>query len=359
MSKDKLNIVLPPLNRRDFIKLACIMTPGLIPLLSGCKTTMETPTQDLSTTDDEPEMFRLFTRLSWIKSAQWANLFVALDKGFYADEGLDVTLFPGGSGIDPIPLVSSGSDHIGVQSSGIHLINARSQGIPVKCFAAFYQKHPMGFMSLKESNISDVSDFVGKKIGSQVDSIGTVKGVLEKHNIPVDDVEIVTVSFDPTPLLSGQVDVYVCWKTNQPYQVEQAGHEWNFISMWDAGGKFYAVTPFTTEKMLTEKPEVIAGFLKASLRGLQYVLDNPDEAVDITLKLGESNLEKEHQRWLLSQANPLCSSEDTEEIGLGWMRKEVWEEGRDSLLEMGTIEETFEVDDLLAMEPLKEVHGIS
>jgi len=102
------------------------------------------------TADDSSETVAVSLRLPWFPSAQFAGSYVALDKGYFADEGLDVTINPGGFDVNPITLVASGSDTFGLHDTN-SLVFAAAEDIPLITAATFLQKHPGAIMALKSS----------------------------------------------------------------------------------------------------------------------------------------------------------------------------------------------------------------
>ncbi len=113
------------------------------------------------------KLVRVNVQLGWIKNTEFAGLFVADQKGYYAEEGLEVNFISGGAGIDPLSIIRANPGYIGVVSSSGTLINAVSKGAPFVALGSFYQKHPNGFLVLADSPIKTYKDFEGRKIGVQ------------------------------------------------------------------------------------------------------------------------------------------------------------------------------------------------
>src|SRR5579864_3572446 len=132
-------------------------------------------------------------RLGWLATAQNAGEYYALDKGYFKDEGLNVSIQPGGPNVDNVSLTAGGSADIGQVSSNPSMILARAQGVPVKAFTVVLQKHPFAWFSLKESNITKATDFVGKKIGIQATAKPLLDALMAKNNIDPSKVTVVTI----------------------------------------------------------------------------------------------------------------------------------------------------------------------
>lgn len=311
------------------------------------------------TATSAPEPFVLNVRFGWRKNFEFVYCFAADQLGYYAEEGLKVNFFRGGAGIDPITMVVADDDEqIGIASSGGQLMIARSRGRPVKAFAAFYQFHPNGFLVLDESPIKSIKDFAGKRIGIQAEGTHYLQALAAAHGVNYQDMEVVHVGYDPTQLIIGEIDAYMAWSVNQPYAVEKAGEDWRFLYLADTPGlRFYAMVAFTTDKFLEEHPEVVEGFLRATLRGMEYILANPEEAARITVMDQYCRgCDYEGQIWGLKQANLLSVSEDTKTYSLGWMDPTVWELGRDTLFDLGQMDEKPAVDEFMTLDVLRKVH---
>lgn len=295
-----------------------------------------------------PGPTRVNVQLGWIKNTEFAGLFVADKKGYYAAEGLEVNFISGGAGIDPLTIVRANPEFIGVVSSSGTFINATSRGAPYVALAAFYQKHPNGFLVLADSPIRTYKDFEGRRIGVQPEGEFYLDVLAAIHGLDKSKMEVVRVGFDPTPLLTGQIDAYMAWIVNQPYAVEKAGKKWRFLLLADNPGvQFYAMLPFVTRDFLGRNRSVVDRWMRASLRGWSYVLDYPDEAAEITVKHYLPGGDLEAERWLLKQANPITVSEDTKRHGLGWMDRGRWEAGIQTLLKYKQIERAPNVDDIM------------
>ncbi len=266
----------------------------------------------------------LSEQLGWLANSQMAGDFVANAKGYFKDAGLDVKLQPGGPNIDPIQVVAGGGAPMGNVSSVAVLVNARSRGLPVKAFATVLQKHPFAFIFLTKSGIRTPRDFAGKTIGIQATARPLLAAVLAKYQIPEDKVKVLFVGGDTRPLVTGQVDVITGWIIDAPQieAVRQAGN-FSYFPLWDLGIRLYAYTYFTTDRVISERKDVLVRFVQASARGWLYAAAHPDEAVDDVLK-ATTGLDRrlELQTWkneISYMYSPL-----TKQAGWGAMDPKVW-----------------------------------
>lgn len=297
------------------------------------------------------ELTELTVQLGWIKNSEFAGLFAADQLGYYAEEGLAVDFISGGAGVDPISIVRQNPEMIGVVSSSPSLINAVSRGAPLVAIGAFYQKHPNGFLILEDTPIDSFKDLEGHTIGIQAESEYLLDVLVAYHDLDKSSMELVRTGFDPTPLLTGQVDAYVAWIVNQPYAVEQAGEGWKFLLFADNPGlEYFAMVPFAHQELIDSNPELVEGFMRASLRGWQWVVDHPQEAAEMTVENYLPGGDVAAERWLLDASIPLIATDETAEHGLGWMNPDKWESGIGSLVQYEQIEAPVAVDAIMTNE---------
>ncbi|MBL8705548.1 MAG: ABC transporter substrate-binding protein [Rhodospirillales bacterium] len=222
-------------------------------------------------------------QIGWITGGNQLGEVVAKAMGFYEEEGLALTIQPGGPSIDGVAIVASGKFEIGQVSSSPSLMLAASQGLPIKCFAVGAQEHPYTFFSLGKKPVKTPQELVGKKVGIQATGKILLTAMLKKHNIPEDKVEVVVAGADMTPLLSGQVDVFTGWLTNTT-ALKPLGPDRVDLRLWDSGIKLYALPYYATNDTLTKKTEMLAAFVRATGKGWAHAHANREKAVDALVK---------------------------------------------------------------------------
>ena len=179
-------------------------------------------------------------QLGWLPGNNQIGEVVARQLGYYAQEGLDVQIQPGGPNIDGVAIVASGRFEAGQLASSPSLMLAVSQDIPVKCFASGLQQHPYTFFSLKKKPVNTPKDMAGKKVGIQPTGVVLLRALLAKNDIPENAVEIIPIGADMSPLLTGQVDVVTGWQTNVT-ALKPLGPDRVDLRLWDAGVRLYAL----------------------------------------------------------------------------------------------------------------------
>ena len=218
-------------------------------------------------------------QLGWLASNGILGEVCAKRLGYYAEEGIELTVTPGGPGVDGVASVAAGRAQSGQLSSSPSLMLARSAGIPVKAFAAGYQKHPFTYFSLAANPIRTPKDLVGKTIATQPTAVILLKALLAANGIAEDQVEVVKMGSDMNQLMTGQAHAVTGWMTNTN-ALKILGDDRVDMMLWDAGIRLYANVYYTTDEMLAEHGNVLVRYLTGSARGWGYARENPEAAVD-------------------------------------------------------------------------------
>ena len=256
-------------------------------------------------------------QLQWFPQAQFAGYFAALDKGFYSDEGLDVTILPGAVDIVPATVVAGGKAQFGI-SWVPRMLAPRESGADVQVIGQVFQRSATTQVSFKSSNITSVADFKGKKIGSWGfgNEFELLAGMRKAGLDPDKDVTIVPQQFDMNAFVAGQIDAAQAMTYNEYAQVLETKNpktgqlftadDLNVIKWEDQGTAMLQDAIFTSESWLakTGNEDVAVRFLRASFRGWIFCRDQPAECVDIVLK-HDAKLPKGHQTWQLNEISAL------------------------------------------------------
>ncbi len=234
--------------------------------------------------ESERESVRLV--LDWYPNANHLGLFIAQNKGYFDDEGLDVEMYTPSDPSTVLQTVASGSDEFGMNYQP-DVILARNEGVPVVSIAAVVQ-HPLNsVMALKSSGISRPADLIGKKVGYP--GIPTNEPLLETMlkadgGSGLDDVELVNIGFNISEsLISGKVDAAVgAYWTHESIHLENQGHPVNVMKMQDWGvPDYYELVLVASEGYLADNRDVAERFVRAVKRGFEDAIANPQAGVDI------------------------------------------------------------------------------
>lgn len=295
------------------------------------------------TSEPEPEptpreMQDVSLRLPWFPSAQFAGSYVAAAKGFFEEEGLSVTINPGGFDVNSITLVAAGSDDFGLHDTN-SLLFAAVEEIPLVTVATYLHAHPGAIMSLESSGFESLSDLVGATIGFQEGGPWQLtQAMLTQNGVDPDSLNQVAVGFDLTPLFEGDIDLLTVFSTNEPVLAELQGFPVDVFIPYDYGVQTSANALFTTTSFRQDNPEVVCGMVRAMARGWQYAFDNPEEAVEIIVAVDPDNLTVEKEAASLEAVRSSVLSESALADGIGTMTAERWQTVDEVLRQYGGLE---------------------
>ncbi len=231
--------------------------------------------------------------LDWFVNPDHAPLFVALEKGYFADQGLDVELIAPSNPNDPPKLVAAGKADIAVSYQHQHQMQV-DQGLPLVRIATLVATPLNSLVVLKDGPIKSIADLKGKTIGYSVGGFETVllKVMLEKENIKLEDVKLVNVNFSLSPsLFTGQVDAVIGAFRN---------FELNQMEIEKRPGKAFFVEehgiPAYDELILVANTKSVGDaklrkFVNAVEAGVQYLVNHPDESWELFVSGDRSELD--------------------------------------------------------------------
>ena len=251
-------------------------------------------------------------QLQWVTQAQFAGYYVALDKGYYTAEKIDLTINPGGPDMSPADLVSSGTADFGTALLA-DLTAAIQGGKPLISIAQFQQANGLILIANKSSGIKQPQDFAGKKVGVWLGAWeAQFDALLAKEGIAPDSVQVVSQGFSMDPFLKGDLNVASAMIYNEYYVVLERGvrpEDLTVIDYATYGLDFPGDTLFTNKQTAQKNPDLCVRMLRASLKGWQYAIDHPAEAADIVLKYDKSGVQtKDHQLSMLLEIAKLIQA---------------------------------------------------
>jgi ABC-type nitrate/sulfonate/bicarbonate transport system substrate-binding protein len=236
-----------------------------------------------SVNEQKVQAVKVSLRLKWLYDPGFAGELVAAKEGIFQKNGLSVEIRPGGFESDPIKLVANGSDTFGVTGADSFLL-ARANGVPIVAFAAGYIDTAVVYYSHKSASIRSPADWKGKKIGVQAgqDTETIYRVLLSKAGLTSQDVVEIPVKYDFTQFLTGGVDVWPGYAATQSYILNQKGIPYDVIYPSKYGVKYVGTVYFTTEKVMSEHPEWVRGFLKSVIAGWQFTYSTSTESAAIS-----------------------------------------------------------------------------
>lgn len=263
-------------------------------------------------------------QLTWLPQYQFAGYYVALKRGYYKKEGLDVTIHPGGPGISSISAVASGADTFGLASPDQILI-ARSHGAPFEAVMTDFQHSPTAFMVHAGSGIRSPRDFVGKTVAVNLGGNTQVEyeAMLAATGVNPASIHQVPVQVSLTPFLTHKVNVWTVFVTDEPYLAEKAGQKIRLIYPRTYGIDFYQDVLFARQNTLRSEPGVTRRFVQATEEGWMYAIHHP-QATDRLLRQVNPKLTPGHLAYETRMTIPLIWDGTTRKHGFGYMDQARW-----------------------------------
>jgi len=285
---------------------------------------------------------RLTLVLDWFPNADHVPIYVAKEKGFFADEGIDLKIVVPSDPSDPQKLVASGKADIGV-SYMPQVVIARSEGLPVKSIGVLVA-HPLTtILFLEESGIKKPEDLEGKRVGYSVPHMMEIlfRAFCEKNGVDTSKIDLIHVGFNLTPsLLSGKVDAVIgAYRNYEKNEIELEGKKASFFPLEKYGlPDYYELVFITSEENLTEKGKLLAGFLRAMDRALKFVREKPEEALDLYFR-ANPDVRKDLDRKAFYDTLPLYAEVTAQDPAR-------WKEFADFALKWGLISREVKPGDL-------------
>jgi ABC-type nitrate/sulfonate/bicarbonate transport system substrate-binding protein len=265
----------------------------------------------------------------------FVGVYVAQEKGFFADENLEVTIEHSPGSGEHLQLLAAGKIQVTTQDAAVLLERRADPGLPLVSIALLGQRGQQAFAALADSGMETPKDWEGHLVGFKGTPPPDLFALLAAAGADPEKVELVNVGFDPRVLTEGQVDVYPVFKSNEPYLIESWGYE---LTLWDAadyGVPTLGLTYVTSDKILAQNPEMLTRFLRSALKGVAYAAQNVDEAVQIVLQYTGPETDPEHMRFMLESELVDAYGPATDAGGLGWQTRQQWQALADMLAEAG------------------------
>lgn len=293
----------------------------------------------------------LCVQLKWTHQAQFAGFYVAKEKGFYRDQGLDVMFKEGGPDVKWQDVMLDKTCPIGITNAQ-EIVTAASKGAHVRAIAAINQVSPIVWFSLKKSGITGPRQFRGRRIA--IVPTGRLQFLGMMRKLKMNPAEIVTVPFsvDLGSLYRGEADVWSGYHPNLITKAVSDGYEVNIISPSDYGVEIYDDVIYANSELIEKHPETVRAFLKATIQGWQAAIGNTDMAVRAimsNMKKGDAGV----QFSMLSRTIPYVY---TGETPIGWMERSSWQEAAGLALEAGLIKTIPPPDAIFTDRFIREIH---
>ena len=292
-------------------------------------------------------------QLSWLHSVQFGGSYIASDKGYWSDAGLEVSLLPGGPNAPVEPPVVAGTALVGI-SAADYTAAAVNQGAPFKIIGVAMQKNPFAIASLAENPVNTPADLVGKKIGMALANMPVLEALCTINDVDVSQIEVVPTQYDPAPLVQGQVDCLLCWETDLPVAMEIQGVDNVTMLLADHGYSVHSQTYIATEDSLANRRDELVALMTGEIRGWEDYKADPAAAAALTVEMfPDAGLDLPTQELQAERQGPLMFSDLTDAEGFGWFTDDTVAANVETLDLLGTPVSP----DLWDRSILEEVHG--
>jgi NitT/TauT family transport system substrate-binding protein len=287
--------------------------------------------------------------MTYIPNTQFAPWYVAAEKGFFQEEGLEVT-FDYRMDIDALQLVGTGKMDYAI-AGGDQVLVARGQDIPVVYIMSLYAEFPPAIIAKSTAGIRTASDLKGKTLGLPLygTNLLAAKAIIKRAGLNTEDVQLIDIGYTQiTSLLEDKVDAVVGFANNEPIKLKSMGVTVNQLNSWD----YFSLVGhglITGEQKIRDNPAEVGKLVRASVRGIQYALDHPEEAFTICTKyIPELGTEQKEQEWeVLKASMALWENAYTREHGLGSSNPTDWEDAQALMYELGEVAKITPVDAML------------
>jgi ABC-type nitrate/sulfonate/bicarbonate transport system substrate-binding protein len=292
----------------------------------------------------EPD--KVTVQLSWFHGVEYAGFYTAIEKGYYAEENIEVTLNAGGPEINPLAEVESGNALFGI-GQGDSLITARANGQNFVAVATIFKDNPLAITSLQDDNILKPEDLTGKTVGVYSEDLSSYSDLLflafmSRTGLEQDTMQYALIQdfTGANEIKAGNMDAMTgMFATDQQVMTQNAGDSINIMYYKDYGVDVYINTIFVNEELTQSNPDLISRFLRATMKGYQYALENPTEVAAIPLQYDET-LDLDYQEKVMKAQIPFI---DNGVGSLGSMDGEVWGITQEILLEFGFLSDPIDL----------------
>jgi NitT/TauT family transport system substrate-binding protein len=311
--------------------LSSFLTVAVLAFLLACRGSS-------SQSDANTGLTKITLQADWYPQPEHGGFYNALVKGYYREEGLDLTIQPGGPYVVVPQQVASGSVQFGLASSD-QILESVADGQPLVAVAATMQRDPQGIMVRKDSPIHSFADLNGHTVAVKLGSTW-FEYLLKRYKL--DQVHEIPATFSVANFIADPQYIQQAFATSEPYFAQQAGIETRVLLTSDAGYDPYRVM-FTTRSFLNDHPDVVAKFIRASVKGWRDYLNDPSPANAAISKLNPAL----NQQWMQFTCKALreegfVTGDDRSGARLGRMDAARWKTMYEQLLDLKVIEKPFD-----------------
>ena len=269
---------------------------------------------------------KMTLRLDWKPGGQHTPFYFAKEKGYYAQEGIDLSIIPGSGSSDSVKQLGTRSVDVAIVDALV-LVQAAEQRVPVKAIAVYYQRTPIVLISAKANPVTSVKQLTGDvKVGAGKGSAvyqGLV-AMLAANNLKPEQIKMVDIGFGVQPLLVKQVDALMGFANVQPIELESAGFAAHEMPIAEHGVNAYGLTIASNDDFISKQPARLTGFLRATKKAVQELGGAKQAGVDAVVK-SASEISAAREMKALDRTFPLWTAKAGDTASFGAQSEQGWQ----------------------------------
>jgi NitT/TauT family transport system substrate-binding protein len=277
-------------------------------------------------------------RLDWKPGAQQAVFYYARERGYYAQEGIDLQIIPGSGSSDSVKQVGSKAVDLAL-ADALSMVQGAAQRVPVKSVAVYFQRTPIVLLSTKAKPISEPKQLLGDvKVGIKKGS-ATYLGLLAMlgaNKIQIEQLKTVDVGFSVQPLLVKQVDAMMDFTMDGPIAAEYAGTPVHELFIADHGVNTYGLTIASNDEFIRAKPGLITAFLRATKKAVQEAGGAKPSVIQALAKAAD-NIDVARELRGFDRTLPFLTAKGAE---FGSQTEARWQQNIDTAKRLGLVDNT-------------------
>lgn len=316
---------------------AMVLISLVLSACAGAQTGLQT-----EATQTQAPLTHIRLPMGFIPNVQFAPFYAAVDQGYYQEAGIEIE-FDYSFETDGLTLVGANELQFALVS-GEQVLLARAQGLPVVYVMGWWQDYPVGVVAKAEEGINTPEELAGKRVGLPgtfgASYVG-LRALLSAAGLQESDITMDSIGFNQVEaLVADQEDAVVIYVNNEPIQLRAQGYEVDVIRVADYM-QLASNGLITNETTLAENPDLVASMVQATLRGVRYSIENPEEAFEISKKFVE-NLDQANQEIQMRVLEASIEFWKAEQVGHS--DPAAWENMQNVLLEMGLLSQPLDLD---------------
>jgi signal transduction histidine kinase len=223
-------------------------------------------------------------QLSWLHQFQFAGYYVAKERGFYKDAGIDVEIKEFDADTDLSSVIEKKKADIAVGRSS--LLVDKAEGRDVVALGAIFQQSPLMLLVRDDTGINSVKDLKNRTVMLTDDAKGTasIMAMLFSNGLTSKEITILPHSFDLDDLINKKTDAMASYTSNEPIRLQERGVGYKIFHPKDYGFSFYSDILFTSSAFIRKNPKLTKDFYEASIRGWVYAFDHITETAELIYK---------------------------------------------------------------------------